>query len=235
MDEDPGAPNYDPKLKLIKSMMNGSRGPMLRDATPLDWTGDPIDVKNRFPSLGHGEDDYKMMLQHFVGYEDVVGDQPLNLASTQLATNAYMLTHQQKYKDWVLGYCDAWAQRATRQWRHHPLQGRAWTARSAAPEGQMVGRRLWLGLLAHRADDRQAGGPQPRAVVLQRLHERLSAVQGRRQISGCVAQDRRQVRRRRQGGGRQDVHPHHVSATRASTVSSPATTISTSWKSMPFR
>src|SRR5258706_14657590 len=23
-----------------------------------------------------------------------------------------MLTHQQKYKDWVLGYCDAWAQRA---------------------------------------------------------------------------------------------------------------------------
>jgi hypothetical protein len=112
MDEDPGAPNYDPKLKLIKSMMNGSRGPMLRDATPLDWTGDPIDVKDRFPSLGHGEDDYKMMLQHFVGYEDVVGDQPLNLASTQLATNAYMLTHQKKYKDWVLSYCDAWVQRA---------------------------------------------------------------------------------------------------------------------------
>jgi hypothetical protein len=112
MDEDPGAPNYDPKLKLIKSMMNGSRGPMLRDATPLDWTGDPIDVKDRFPSLGHGEDDYKMMLQHFTGYEDVVGDQPLNLASTQLATNAYMLTHQPKYKDWVLGYCDAWAERA---------------------------------------------------------------------------------------------------------------------------
>jgi hypothetical protein len=23
-----------------------------------------------------------------------------------------MLTHQPKYKDWVLGYCDAWAQRA---------------------------------------------------------------------------------------------------------------------------
>jgi hypothetical protein len=112
MDEDPGAPNYDPKLKLIKSMMNGSRGPMLRDATPLDWTGDPIDVKDRFPSLGHGEDDYKMMLQHFVGYEDVVGDHPLNLASTQLATNAYMLSRQQKYKDWVLGYCDAWVQRA---------------------------------------------------------------------------------------------------------------------------
>jgi len=57
---------------------------MLRDATPLDWTGDPIDVKDRFPSLGHGEDDYKMMLAHFTGYEDVVGDQPLNLGATQL-------------------------------------------------------------------------------------------------------------------------------------------------------
>jgi hypothetical protein len=112
MDEDPGAPNYDPKLKLIKSLMNGSRGPMLRKATALDWTGDPIEVENRFPSLGHGEGAYKGMLAHFEGYGDVVGDHPLNLASTQLATNAYMLTHEQKYKDWVLGYCDAWAERA---------------------------------------------------------------------------------------------------------------------------
>jgi hypothetical protein len=112
MDEDPGAPNYDPKLRLIKSLLNGSRGPMLRKATALDWTGDPIEVENRFPSLGHGEGAYKGMLAHFEGYTDVVGDHPLNLASTQLATNAYMLTHQPKYKDWVLGYCDAWAQRA---------------------------------------------------------------------------------------------------------------------------
>ena len=112
MDEDPGAPNYDPKLKLIKSLMNGSRGPMLRKATALDWAGDPIDVVNRFPTLGHGEGGYDGMLKHFEGYTDVVGDHPLNLASTQLATNAYMLTHEPKYKSWVLGYCDAWAQRA---------------------------------------------------------------------------------------------------------------------------
>ena len=112
MDEDPGAPNYDPKLKLIKSLMNGSRGPMLRKATALDWTGDPIEVENRFPSLGHGEGAYKGMLAHFEGYTDVVGDHPLNLAATTLATNAYMLTHEPKYKSWVLGYADAWAQRA---------------------------------------------------------------------------------------------------------------------------
>ena len=44
MDEDPEAKNYDPKHKIIKSMMNGSRGPMLRKATALDWAGDPIDL-----------------------------------------------------------------------------------------------------------------------------------------------------------------------------------------------
>ena len=49
-----------------------------------------------------------MMLAHFEGYEDVVGDHPLNLVATSSATNAYMLTHEPKYKDWVLGYCDAW-------------------------------------------------------------------------------------------------------------------------------
>ena len=94
------------------------RGVVLTEAGPpivlaaLDWTGDPIEVANRFPSLGHGEGAYKGMLAHFEGYGDVVGDHPLNLASTQLATNAYMLTHEQKYKDWVLGYADAWAERA---------------------------------------------------------------------------------------------------------------------------
>jgi hypothetical protein len=112
MDEDPGAPNYDPKLRLIRSMLNGSRGPLLRPATALDWTGDPIDVRNRFPSLGHGESSYKMMLAHFQDYGDVVGDHPINLIATTLATNAYLLTHEAKYKQWVLDYCDAWAMRA---------------------------------------------------------------------------------------------------------------------------
>ncbi|HEX3756307.1 MAG TPA: hypothetical protein VHV26_14645 [Rhizomicrobium sp.] len=110
--EDPGAPNYDPKLKLIRSMFTGSRGPLLRKATALDWTGDPIDVKNRFPSLGHGEDGYAQMLDHFRGYEETLGDTPLNLVSTTLGTNAYLITHDAKYKKWVLEYVDAWVGRA---------------------------------------------------------------------------------------------------------------------------
>src|SRR5687768_1748585 len=50
MGEDPEAPNYDPQHKLIRSMLNGSRGPMLRKATALDWVGDPFDV-SKFVAL----------------------------------------------------------------------------------------------------------------------------------------------------------------------------------------
>ena len=110
MNEDPGAPNYDPNHKIIRSLFNGSRGPLLRKATALDWTGDPIEVENRF-TLGHGERSYKEMLAHFKDYHDIVGDHPLNLLSTSLALNAYLLTGQPKYKNWLLEYVDAWHQR----------------------------------------------------------------------------------------------------------------------------
>ncbi len=110
MGEDPGAPNYDPQHKIIKSLFNGSRGPLLRKATALDWAGDPIDVENRF-RLGHGEQSYKEMLEHFKDYNDIVGDHPSNLLTTSLALNAYMLTHEEKYKKWLLEYVDAWRER----------------------------------------------------------------------------------------------------------------------------
>lgn len=110
MNEDPGAPNYDPRHKIIRSLFNGSRGPLLRKATALDWTGDPIEVENRF-HLGHGERNYKEMLMHFETYTHIVGDHPLNLLATSLAMNAFMLTGQEKYKKWLLEYVDAWRER----------------------------------------------------------------------------------------------------------------------------
>ncbi len=110
MNEDPQAPNYDPKHKIIRSLFNGSRGPLLRKATGLDWAGDPIEVKNRF-RLGHGETSYEEMIAHFKDYNDIVGDHPSNLQSTALAMNAYMLTGEEKYKRWLLEYVDAWLER----------------------------------------------------------------------------------------------------------------------------
>ncbi len=51
------------------------------------------------------------MLEHFRDYNDIVGDSPMNLAATSLALNAYMLTHDARYKAWILEYVEAWRQR----------------------------------------------------------------------------------------------------------------------------
>jgi hypothetical protein len=109
MGEDPEAPNYDPQHKLIRSMMNGSRGPMLRKATALDWVGDPFDV-SKFVAL-HGENTYEQFLAHYQEYTDVVGDHFINLVATTLPFNAYVLANEAKYKQWLVGYMDAWLAR----------------------------------------------------------------------------------------------------------------------------
>lgn len=118
MNEDPEAPNYDPVNKVIKSIWTGSRGPMLHKATTYDWVGDA--VPGSFHLL-HGKQGtrqlvdmatvYDKMLAHCAEYLDSVGDHPLNLASTGLALNAFMLTGEKKYKDWILEYVGAWKQR----------------------------------------------------------------------------------------------------------------------------
>ncbi|HVX10948.1 MAG TPA: hypothetical protein VHC22_07205 [Pirellulales bacterium] len=109
--EDTGAANYDPEHKVIRSLFNGSRGPLLRKATALDWAGDPIEVAGRFRP-GHGERSYAEMLAHFHDYTDILGDHPQNLLATSLALNAYMLDHEPEYRRWLLEYVDAWADRA---------------------------------------------------------------------------------------------------------------------------
>ena len=109
MDEDPQAKNYDPDLRLIRSMFNGSRGPILRKTTALDWAGDRLE-DGRFDLL-HGQETYAEMYERFETYNDVAGDHPLNLTCTGLAFNAYVLTGEKKYRDWILEYADAWIER----------------------------------------------------------------------------------------------------------------------------
>lgn len=110
LNEDPGALNYDPRHKIIRSMFNGSRGPLMRKATGLDWAGDPIEVENRFRPK-HGETSYAQMLEHFKDYTDTVGDHPQNMKATTLALNAFILTQNEKYRQWLLEYVDAWRAR----------------------------------------------------------------------------------------------------------------------------
>ncbi|WP_206352214.1 hypothetical protein [Tautonia rosea] len=107
---DPTAPNYDPEHKVIRSLLNGSRGPLLRKATALDWAGDPIEVEGRF-ALRHGERSFEEMLAHFKDYTNIIGDHPQNLASTTLSLNGFMLTGDEAFRAWVLEYVDAWVDR----------------------------------------------------------------------------------------------------------------------------
>ncbi|HYV34082.1 MAG TPA: hypothetical protein VE988_00170 [Gemmataceae bacterium] len=112
MDEDPEAKNYDPKVKIIRSMMNGSKGPMLRKATALDWVGDPFDPKG-FITV-HKEKNYGEFLAHYEEYTDVVGDHFLNLVATTLPLNAYLATKEEKYRQWLVEYMDAWLDRMSK-------------------------------------------------------------------------------------------------------------------------
>jgi hypothetical protein len=119
MNEDPEAPNYDPEKKIIRSIWNGSKGPMLRKATVYDWVGDPVPGSFHLLHSPEGRGRlvemkarYPKMLAHCTEYLDSVGDNPLNLAATVLALNAYALTGEKKYRDWIVEYANAWKDRA---------------------------------------------------------------------------------------------------------------------------
>jgi hypothetical protein len=94
LNEDPAAQNYDPEVKIIRSMFNGSLGPKLTPAVPMDWEG--LNPSLRFWS---------------VAATDVRGDHPLNMSAAMLPFTAYLLTQDPKYKDWVLDYIGAWRDR----------------------------------------------------------------------------------------------------------------------------
>jgi hypothetical protein len=118
MNEDPEAQNYDPVNKVIKSIWNGSKGPMLRKATTYDWVGDPVPGSFHLLHNSAGrskllsmKEYYPKMLAHCEEYLDSVGDNFLNLAATNLGVNAFALTGDTKYKNWVVEYVNAWKQR----------------------------------------------------------------------------------------------------------------------------
>ena len=94
LNEDPAAQNYDPETKIIRSLFNGSLGPRLTPVTPTDWEG--LSPSLRFWS---------------VAATDVRGDHPLNMAAAMLPFTAYLLTQDEKYRDWVLEYIGAWRDR----------------------------------------------------------------------------------------------------------------------------
>lgn len=96
LNDDPAAPNYDAQHQIIRSLFNGSTGPVTRPATPVDWDGD----------------ENPQRAARFRTSTNIRGDHPLNLLAVTLATQAYLLTHEARYRTWALEYVDAWRARA---------------------------------------------------------------------------------------------------------------------------
>ena len=114
MDEDPEADNYDPEYKILRSISTGSEG--AADHVDAGFTLD-FEHASLYPILKDLEWDWRKNPERRKEiqklYDEIVVpcDVPSNLAITGLVTHAYILTGEEKYKDWVLEYVGAWMDR----------------------------------------------------------------------------------------------------------------------------
>ncbi|MFH1264493.1 MAG: hypothetical protein ABIK89_02110 [Planctomycetota bacterium] len=121
--EDPKAANYDPKRKLIRSPITGSRGPRFVNSAE-DWvTHRPIladyplpynDIPNVTTSDAWIDDARFPFILEAMNRRMMQSDVPLNLTATSLVANAYMYTGDPKYKKWIEEYVEAWIERTRR-------------------------------------------------------------------------------------------------------------------------
>ncbi|RAP77590.1 hypothetical protein [Paenibacillus montanisoli] len=124
--EDPEAPNYDKEKKLIRSPLNGSKGPRFT-VSAEDWSThrgildhylapyeDIPGVEFASRKCPWSNDTVYARLIDMMNERMNRGDVPLNLNATGLVANAFLHTADDKYKQWVLDYLAAWCERAER-------------------------------------------------------------------------------------------------------------------------
>lgn len=118
LNEDPDAQNYDSQHKIIKCAMSGSKGPgfWIFSGKPFwPWSGYNMPFYDVPGCTSHEAVSQNPKLSERMG--DVIsrqqgkGDTVVNLAATSLTTNAYLMTSEKKYKEWVTEYVDAWIER----------------------------------------------------------------------------------------------------------------------------
>jgi hypothetical protein len=122
LNEDPEAPNYDPEHKLIRAPHTGSGGPRwgyfdkkasFDYAENMERYGLPYQDVPGVTSYADLKDPQKAARMGEVMQERMGrGDVAANLPVTSLITNAYLMTGDEKYREWVLEYFEAWLERA---------------------------------------------------------------------------------------------------------------------------
>ena len=119
--EDNEAQNYDSELKLIRSPINGSRGPR-HEMSPEDWSTHrdvlanyPVPFEDipgiDTPKADWNDDEIFERILDLLNRRMAKGDVPLNLTATSMIVHAYLYNGDQKYKNWVVDYIDAWYKR----------------------------------------------------------------------------------------------------------------------------
>ena len=126
--DDPLAPNWDAEHKLIRSPINGSRGPR-HEMTAEDWVNHRpvlaeylvpyedfpgLDNDDPFARVDWNDDDTFAQVLEMLNQRMAKGDVPLNLSATTLVTHAYLFTGEERLKQWVLDYLSAWMERTQR-------------------------------------------------------------------------------------------------------------------------
>lgn len=129
--EDPEAPNWDAKHKIIRSPFPTSKGPVFEIATENVMAylhgsravhGDYLfkemgTMATLYPVVKELEEGWWKTPARAAEVVDVFnkvvlnGDIANNLAACSLVTNAYLYTGEDAYKKWVLDYIDVWMDR----------------------------------------------------------------------------------------------------------------------------
>ncbi|ULL16141.1 hypothetical protein DVH26_17790 [Paenibacillus sp. H1-7] len=124
--DDPEALNYDKEKKLIRSPITGSQGPRFT-MTEEDWCthrgvlDDYLAPFEDIPGVDFAsgkcrwsDDDVYREVIRLMNERMARGDVPLNLNATSLVAHAYLISGEERFRDWVLTYYAAWEDRARR-------------------------------------------------------------------------------------------------------------------------
>jgi hypothetical protein len=118
---DSEAGNYDPDARQLRGAHNGTAGPSVPSGG--DWAYWPwkeryglpfTDVEGIDTLDDLKDDDEAAARMGEVVAERWQGETAANLGVTSLLTNAYLLTGDEEYRDWVVDYVDAWEERTDR-------------------------------------------------------------------------------------------------------------------------
>ncbi|MEU6843509.1 hypothetical protein ABZ930_16705 [Streptomyces sp. NPDC046716] len=118
----PGGPNYDPEHRVLRAPHNGAAGPRFgfSDEEPyFPWSlalhpyGLPLDGFDGVSSFEQLAGSPELARAYGRAMWDRMGrgDTLVNLGATGLATNAYLLSGEQAYADWVAEYVGVWQER----------------------------------------------------------------------------------------------------------------------------